>query len=495
MGENAEKKSYNVSLMLSIAAVSFFTLAGICLFIYYKDMPIVRNSLIYARITYNLFDLGEAFQAGRDGYNKPLGFAYLTLPFFEQFGANIGLKIVSLISTVAWGVSCFFIYCRFSGYWLLSSKQRPVFLLLLFLNPLIFYQFISGYPDMLYGLAFLWSMFFLDRVLSDDVNWVDPFLLTFSLLFSIWIKHNGLIIFPVIIVFLICRRKTVLSGFTSARCNKLLLALVCIVFAVGLLVYENTAQSNIFNFVHNKSNFLKGGSRLLITITNTKFMLLYLLVTFNCFIFLNRIKNLKARPEWFISIMICMLSLLYFDGTRYNLRYYFPLAPFFTFFVLSGWNSIKPGTKYGVLILFLIINIPLTIVYNSITVHAYASQFIHIPKFDNLRLVNEQLKARTDIDLINQLFRKGPRKKYLVYLSDYYGDASHNVWTREEFVSSDINVIYRRSWDYNLHNWALKNGSFLLYASNGSYPIPGTILAVLDFKKVSNQLYIVKRKH
>jgi hypothetical protein len=223
-------------------------------------------------------------------------------------------------------------------------------------------------------------------------------------------------------------------------------------------------------------------------------MWLYLLITFNCFIFLTRIKNLKTHPEWFIAIIICMLSLLYFYGTRYNLRYYLPLAPFFTFFVLSGWKSIKPGIRYGVLIIFLIINIPLTIVYNCLPVHAYVSQFVNLPEFDNLRLVNEQLKAKNDIDLINQLFRKGPRKKYLVYLSNYYGDASHNVWTRENFISPDIHIIYRSSWDYNLHNWALKNGPFLLYVLKGPFSIPETILAVLDFKKVSDHLYIVNRR-
>jgi len=493
MGEHPEIKSNNDHFVPSIAVLSFFVLAGIGLFVLYKDMPIVRNSLVYAQIIYNLSDFGEAFQAGLHGYNKPLGFAYLTLPFFEQFGTNVSLKIVSLISTIAWGVSCFFVYNRFSVYWQLIPKQRPVFLLLLFLNPLVFYQFISGYPDMLYGLAFLWAMFFLDRILSEDINWADPFLFTFSFLFSIWMKHNGLIVFPVMIVFLICRRKIVISGIKSAYRNKLLLSFVCILFAVGLLIYENTAQSNIFNFVHNKSNFLKGGSRVLITITNIKFLALYLLISFNCFICMTRVKNLKTRPEWFISIIICMLALLYFYGTRYNLRYYLSLAPFFTFFVLSGWKDIKPGIRYGILIVFLVINIPLTIVYNSIPAHAYASRFVNIPEFDNLRLVNGQLKAKTDIGLINQIFREDPRMKYLVYLRAYYDDAAHKIWSREGFLSPEINIINRSAWDKELHHWALKTGPFLLYAPKVS--ISGEILTVLDFKKISGRLYIVNRKN
>ena len=75
----SQKKLISSETLFSLLVLGVFILVGVALFLQYKEMPIVRNSLVYGRITYHLSDLGDSFQAGLHGYRKALGFAYLTL--------------------------------------------------------------------------------------------------------------------------------------------------------------------------------------------------------------------------------------------------------------------------------------------------------------------------------------------------------------------------------------------------------------------------------
>ena len=58
---------------------------------YYADFPIVRNSLIYARIVDFMIEFGSDFSVAEHGYNKALGFPVLSMPMVALFGTSRGL--------------------------------------------------------------------------------------------------------------------------------------------------------------------------------------------------------------------------------------------------------------------------------------------------------------------------------------------------------------------------------------------------------------------
>lgn len=476
--------------LLSYGVLGGFVIIGVLLFWQYQDMPIVRNSLVYARITYYLADLGGDFQASLHAENKPLGFAYLALPLVKLYGATVGLKIVSLVSTALWAVSCFWVFRHFAHRWSVPESARPVFLLFLFLNPLVVYQFISGYPDMLYALAFLWSVYFLDRLLSEDVRWSDVIAFPITLLFGVWVKHHGLIVFPIILVFLFFRRHLLVGFFRSQQRYRYLSALVLVLASAAFLLYEASSESQLFNFGYNRSNFTKGGSRLAIIATNTEYLLLYLLLSFNLILLFTQFRTIGKRPEWLWLIALNVVVLLYFYGTRYNLRYYLALAPFLLMFMMGGWASASARVRHVSVALFMAINLLLTLVYSSMSVHAWASKYVAIPVVDNLRLTSEQQDMKNDIERINRLAESNRNIRYLIFMSAYYDDASYTIWSRERLIDPRIDIIYKHPEDPSFRWWVKGKGPLLLY----SYRVPfrKVFKKMPVLQELSDQLFLME---
>jgi hypothetical protein len=87
-------------LLLSITVG--FILAGAIHTWHYSDMPIVRNSMVYAQIAQSLMNYGTEFSPSKDGYKKALGFPYLSLPFVKTPGMSVGLKVSSFTWTSLW---------------------------------------------------------------------------------------------------------------------------------------------------------------------------------------------------------------------------------------------------------------------------------------------------------------------------------------------------------------------------------------------------------
>jgi hypothetical protein len=58
---------------------------------------------------------------------------------------------------------------------------------------------------------------------------------------------------------------------------------------------------------------------------------------------------------------------------------------------------------------------------------------------DNLRLNNEYIKEKNNIDLIN---KNSSEIGQLIFVSDYYSDASHFVWEKEGFFQDNLIIKY-----------------------------------------------------
>jgi hypothetical protein len=93
--------------------------------------------------------------------------------------------------------------------------------------------------------------------------------------------------------------------------------------------------------------------------------------------------------------------------------------------------------------LFIVVNAYTTVYYNSIGFHDFADRFVPIRRQDNLRLTGLQRDRQVEVEQINKLAQGGA--KGLIVVSDYYGDASHNVLDR--LFDVRLRVQYQITWD------------------------------------------------
>lgn len=428
--------------------IILFLLIGLALFILYKDMPLVRNSLVYARIIFNIDDLGSNFIGVEDGYNKPLGFAYLSYPFYKIWNATIAMKIISSLATAAWGISIVYFFKRFAKYFDVNEKYLNMFILITLFNPLVLYQFVSAYPDMLYALTFLWSIYFLDRIFSEDLKWFDGILFSLWVVFSIWVKHNGFIIIPILIIFLIGKRNLIKVNIKNKGLKRsYIIALISLIIALGIIAWGYLVENPVFNFGQNAENFLREDTnRFVIILINIFFVLIFFIFTVNVFALFTKIKVTNKNRIWMLIVLIFVLSLLFYHGTKYNIRYYTTILPFLNLYILAKWQDFGLSTKKVSLTIFLIVSVLLNLYYNTLFFHNFVSETLVIPKLDNLRLTYEQAEALDNIKLINEISKKLDINK-LYFISSYYADSSHTVWERENEFNENIKIEYYYHWD------------------------------------------------
>jgi len=437
------------TIYLTLAILLIASTCGFIALVSYKDVPIVRNSLLYARILYNLDDFGREFASSTDAYNKPLGFAYLSLPFYYAFGANTGLKILSFVGTVLWIVSLIPFFHRLKDYWGIKSLHVPLFLIITICNPLVTYQFISAYPDIWYALSFLWSVYYLDRIFSKDIMWFDGIAFAFWALFSMWVKHNGFIIYPVLLVMFVYKYKFVAEQAKNDPQKKnaywIMLAATTVISLIMLYAYS--FETRWFNLGQNSGNFLGGESRIVIIGLNLIFIVAFFLLTTGFLTPLIRLVNFKQNKMWYTILAIFVASILFYHGTKYNVRYYITVLPFFSLMVLPTLLSLTKKHKQIIFSLFFATNIFLIFIYNTRWFYNLTDNYQSMLPFDNLRLNNEQLEAENDLLAINKAANEHNVDK-LYFISFYYEDGAHYVWERENLLSDQISeVVYAKTWD------------------------------------------------
>jgi len=430
--------------------VALIVLVGFSHFFSHRDIPIIRNSAVYASIIDRMQENSHTFNASFDAYNKPLGFAYLSLPWVKLWGRNTGLQFSGFLCAALWVVSLVPFYRRFCKVFKAEERNLPYYILLACFNPLVLYQFMSAYPDLLFGLSFLWGMYFLDRFLSEDVKWYDGILLGMSCLFSVWVKHNGFIFLPLIVLFAIvrwrtvgwlyrCRRKEFFFGVVS-------LALFLIIVGLAQAGYH----FDLFNLSANKRNYGRGSDHLKIIKHNARYFWVYLILSFSVLTpFIVPLKNWRKNKEWYLAVLIFLASLLYYKGTNYNLRYYLTLAPVFALLIVANAQHFPRMVQTLFLFLFVVVNSYTSIYYNSLAANEIAKNMIALPQYDNLRLVAQQGQIRRSISLVNTI-QKEHNYSHLFFLSNYYHTALWYAWEKDGFFADDVKVIYADKWSEEL---------------------------------------------
>ncbi len=354
--------------------VVFFVLgAGFIHYISHLDMPIVRNAAIYARIADRIDLGGDLFNASQNAYNKPLGFAYLSVPWTRLWGLNTGTQFTSFLFASLWIVSLVPLYRRLSPTFKAPDNRLSWFVLITSLNPLVYYQFMSGYPDMLFALSFLWGTYFLDRFLSEDVKWYDSVFIGLAFLFSVWVKHNGFIFLPMLVLFLIFRFRIVLWLYRNRRMELILGAISLLIFLLVIALAQAGIDFELFNLKSNTKNYSQGRDLQRIFETNLPYFVIYLVLSFGVFVpFAVPLQNRAKCTVWYLCIILFLISILLYKGSRLNLRYFLALTPFFAMIIIANLRYIPKAAQCLLLASFILVNCFTTLYYNNLSFNSWS---------------------------------------------------------------------------------------------------------------------------
>lgn len=425
--------------------VFVFVGVGLLSLVLHHDMPIVRNSLLYAKIVYALSDNGSDFLVSEHAFNKALGFPVLSFPLVSIFGGNIGLKIASFIWTALWAVSLIFFYRRLERGFLWDDQSRPMMSLLLvvsLINPLVFYQFLSAYPDTLNAFTFLWSLYFLDRMMSKDSRWFDGLFFCIITLFALWAKHHGFILFLVLFIFGICRYRIFKWQWENSRIN-ILIMFGAFLATLIVICLAQSGHITLFNLSNNKANFSNGFHELHRVIARNLLGSLkdYLWLSFTFITpLLFRWKRFFRYKEWYLTVLVFVATILIYHGARHNMRYFLPIAPLLVWIICNNFFVVNKQIRTVLLTVFLGCNLLFTLYYNSPDFKERTRFALGFQQYDNLRLVHDQYNEQKNIAAINKHLSE--KRNTLFFVSNYYEDGMWHVWEREGLYSKKLEVIY-----------------------------------------------------
>lgn len=415
-----------------------------------RDMPIVRNAVLYARIAHAFLCNDATFLSESLGYNKALGFPILSLPFIAQWGANIGLKVSSFIWTSCWILSVFAFFRRFvkRGAWAGATNVGMLAALLIFLlNPLVYYQFISGYPDTLDALSFLWAIIFLDRHLSRDGKWYDGLLFSATTLMAIWVKQHGFVILAILPVFMIARRN-VMKILWEEKPRQMIIGVLSLIIMFGVLSGAHLGKIPGFNLTVSTSEYVGGfDAPMRQVFLSFKMILGYLVLSLSVLTpLLLRWPRWNAHKEWYLTIIVFMATILPYYGSTYNPRYLLPVTPLLVWIVANNLVKLPRAAIQVLVVSFLLINGFTTAYYNSRSVFEWASPALQLPLSENLRLNNGQRRAARSLAVIREQSHLGLSTLY--FIEHYYGDGMWYVWQDEGLIPASMDVVYLKSPDW-----------------------------------------------
>jgi len=500
-----------------ILVFSLFILGGLILLVSYYDFPIVRNSIIYAATIQGISEY-NIWQAADFAQNKPLGFAILSWPFNEIWGVNAGLKISSWLWTGLFGLaSILFIkylanvsfsadaplsadgFLSADGSFpadgsLKTAKQQQLntAIIISLFNPLLFYQFISAYPDTLFATLFLAAILSFERVLAKNGHVFFSFL-AFVLVFAcIWVKHHGYVLIPIFLVMsFYCR--TAIQEQWQLQNKRLKFTIICFLLLLALLNDAQQGELALFNVTHNSSNFLAGEHRLTIVITNMENFLVFILLTFSLLSpILLYWPAYKQRTYFLIPILLLfILPILYYKGAQYNIRYFIAIIPILAWIIAGNMQQWPNAFRHLALTLFIFFNTFSTFYYNHVDFYHWTQGKIQLPVLDNLRLIPEQYQERQHLALIQQ--HAETHANTLLYFSDYYKQGTFGVWQKAGLLPPDLKTHYIMHWQTKfLEQNAIQKALVYEYIGIGTAmnPLPNDPKFSPYLKKLTKQLYL-----
>ena len=443
------------------AAVLFAALVvGACALLNLRQ-PLVRNGFVYARAAEHVIEHGydprPVVADSRLSYDKPVGFAWLAAPFVAAFGNHVGLRIVSLLGTLAYLLAVWRLLAAFDPF-AFTANERAAALLVATLSPIVVYQGWSAHPDSLFAAVFVLAV----ALAIETVR--EPRTLRIAgvgalLLFGLWLKNYAMVLLPCTGLYWALHARTLWRAGSrrTVVTNAVALAVVAAVIASAW------SGSNPLLRVHGEGGgadqYGRGDLGLSAFGTCVQIALLLLVNVHAALCGCVRRAALRtAGREW--RVLLCfpvpyVVLLLPFPTTFYNMRYFVPVLPFVAVFAIGGLRAFAPRARRAVLAAFTAVALLLIALFDVAPLYRACRPalptlevaWIGVPLslLDNLRMplhLDEQLW----LDHTNATLPQGA----VLYFPDasYYGDARHGVYERAGLLRADLATRYVASRDW-----------------------------------------------
>lgn len=406
--------------------------------------PVTRNALDYMKAAVEIierhFDLVSVAHEHDSIGGKPLLFPLIATPFVSFFGFNTAVIMASAVGTGFFLLAAVFTLARLSK---MShgniTDSISLGLILTALNPLVLYQFWSGYPDSLFSGLVLLAFVLSDNIVDDDGHnsGRHTVLLGLTIALAVHTKVYGAVLLLTCPLYILMRnnRKPIIHSSRAATMFFfsivwLLLVAILILAKLGydpLLTLD--ANSGFNGYVSIFRNAITEN-----TVDSLQTLSFCIFLAFHIALaFLFKAKAWYARsmaPAVFIGIYI--VGLFPYWGTGINMRYFLPAFPFIASMLVSGARHTSPMTKRIVLYSYSLVAIALVLNFNiawvgNITHNMTAKVYSRFPglarRLDNLRMP-VQVALKKQIDVINA---NVPDGSILYWSSDYYKTATHGL--------------------------------------------------------------------
>lgn len=443
-----------------LLALAAFLALGLVFLLINLDLPIVRNSFVYAKTALNVIEHGFnplPVVADRGlSHGKPVLFGLLAAPLVWLAGANAGVKVASFMGAAFFLGMTSLVLRRLARRAGVDPRFESWAFVFVALNPLLLYQFWSAYPNGLLGGEVLLAFLLTDVIATEPERDTRLHIVALGVVIYAAIHTNlyGMVLGLACPAYLLLHARPLLAGSSHLRAKVALLAVVfgALAFALILAKLELNPTldfaagvggggfSGYFKGLTDPSGGALRASVLLVVFT--------LVLNFHAALLLLLAPG--ARTSWArgptIFGAVYVLALLPFSGTAYNMRFLLPLFPFLAVALAAGAQSLRPRPRRMILAVYAAVSVLLVVNYNSVSVYRRLEPLNEwlaqaLPDgtrwLDNLRL-GQHLALRSTVDRINT---DVPTGGVLYWSSFYYGASTHGL-AKYLGVREDIDVRY-----------------------------------------------------
>jgi hypothetical protein len=455
--------------MSGVSSASLARLVGIALAVLggaltlaNRELPLVRNSLVYARASEHViehgFDPRPVVADSRLSYDKPILYPWFSSPLVRAFGNHDGLRLGSWLTTAAYLAALLHFARSFRA--VLPPGGALGVLWLGALGPCVAYQFWSAHPDGWFAaLAVLaWSL--TQRLRAGELAPVRGALaLGATLLTAILLKNYGLVLLGSCPLYLLWHLRELRADRDRfRRLGPAAAAVFALAGAFALLAWTG----------HNPLSRLEGegggvgqyGTGELWLGARGTWVALALALLLQFQVALACLFRREAWSRELLAPMVCfglpyVAGLMPFPTTFYNMRYFVPLFALVALPLARGAAALARPLGRGLWIAHATLGLALIAVFNVAPVYRRAAP--HLPELevnwigvplsllDNLRMPLHLEQAA----VLAHLDAEVPAGATLYFLDvSYYRDAQHGVYERAGLIRPDITTRYAASRDF-----------------------------------------------
>lgn len=458
-------------------------------------LPVARNALAYTKAALELsrhhFHLLEFARDPMLNTGKPIAFALIAAPFTRLFDASASVVIASTLGTAFFVWMSALVLGRLLRGTNDDGRARSLALVITVSNPLVFYQFWSGYPDSLLAGLVLLAWLLTDTIATQpqrDTRW-QIIALGGVIALAIHTKLYGAILGLLCPLYLLCYAPTLLRRSSFLRSK---LVLLCCVFTIlGMLLIGTKLEMYPFLHLGENAGYSEtqfAGIRELAQVIGMSSMTLLVVLLLNFHFALAGLASLNATRVFsapqMIFIGLYTLGFFSFIGTFLNMRYFVPAFPFIAAVAAPGLLSFDGSTRRMLIGAYSVMALVLTLTFNVAPIERMLSPLIGrvydwqpTSRLDNLRLPM-QLELRKQIQSVNS---QVPPGSTLYWSSNYYETTTHGL-AQELGVKAGLDVRYV------LYTSAVPRSPVPVFLVNFTSLLPEDALADAPSWSIANRL-------